>query len=100
MELEMDRRIGGISSNKGVVSNRGGEEGAEPQGEALSLPSIYVPALTYGHELWVVTQRTRSWIEAAEMSFLCRVAGLSLRDRGRSSDIQRELRVELLILHL
>jgi len=35
--------------------------------------SGYVPTLTYGHELWVVTGRTR-----AEMSFLCRVAGLSL----------------------
>ncbi|KAI3355759.1 hypothetical protein L3Q82_004331 [Scortum barcoo] len=40
--------------------------------------SIYVPTLTYGHELWVMTERTRSWIQAAEMSFLRRVAGRSL----------------------
>lgn len=32
--------------------------------------SIYVPALTYGHELWVMTERTRLWIQGAEMSFL------------------------------
>ncbi|KAI3363541.1 hypothetical protein L3Q82_012143 [Scortum barcoo] len=44
--------------------------------------SIYVPTLTYGHELWVMTERTRSRIQAAEMSFLRRVAGRSLRDRG------------------
>lgn len=31
---------------------------------------IYVPTLTLGHELWVVNERTRSQIEAAEMSFL------------------------------
>lgn len=31
---------------------------------------IYVPTLTFGHELWVVTARTRSWIQVAEMSFL------------------------------
>uniref|UniRef100_A0A3B5B951 Carbonyl reductase [NADPH] 1-like n=1 Tax=Stegastes partitus TaxID=144197 RepID=A0A3B5B951_9TELE len=37
-------------------------------------------------------------IQAAEMSFLCRVAGLSLKDRVRSSDIQRELGVEPLLL--
>ena len=44
--------------------------------------SIYVPTLTYGHELWVMTERIRSQIQAAEMSFLCRVAGCSLRDEG------------------
>ncbi len=69
----------------------------------LSLPgyrSIYVPTLTYGHELWVVTERTRSRIQAAEMSFLRRVAGRSLRDRVRSSVTREELRVEPLLLHI
>lgn len=33
-------------------------------------------------------------MQTAEVSFLHRVAGLSLRDRAKSSDIQRELRVE------
>ncbi|KAK3510697.1 hypothetical protein QTP70_013701 [Hemibagrus guttatus] len=37
--------------------------------------------LTYGHELWVMPERTRSWIQVAEMSFLRRVAGRSLRDK-------------------
>jgi len=50
--------------------------------------SIYFPTLTYGHELWVATERMRSRIQAAEMSFLCRVAGLSLRDRVRSSVLE------------
>uniref|UniRef100_A0A669BJZ3 Reverse transcriptase domain-containing protein n=1 Tax=Oreochromis niloticus TaxID=8128 RepID=A0A669BJZ3_ORENI len=62
--------------------------------------SIYVPTLTYGHELWVVTERTRSRIQAAEMSFLRRVAGLSLRDRVRSLAIREGLRVEPLLLHI
>ncbi|TWW66773.1 hypothetical protein D4764_20G0008050 [Takifugu flavidus] len=34
------------------------------------------------------------------MSFLCPVAGLSLRDRVRSSDIREGLGVELLLLHI
>ena len=59
-----------------------------------------VPTLNYGHELWVVTERMRSRIQVAKMSFLCRVAGLSLRDRVRSSDIWERLRVELLLLHI
>ncbi len=59
-----------------------------------------VPTLTYGHELWVMTERTRSQIQVAEMSFLRRVAGRSLRDRVRSSVTREELRVELLLLHI
>uniref|UniRef100_A0A8C9TQF7 Reverse transcriptase domain-containing protein n=1 Tax=Scleropages formosus TaxID=113540 RepID=A0A8C9TQF7_SCLFO len=55
---------------------------------------IYVPTLTSGRELWVMTERIRPWIQAAEMSFLRRVLGLTLRDRVKSSDIREELRVE------
>lgn len=46
---------------------------------------IYVPTLSYGHKLWVVTERMRSQIQAPEMSFLCNVTGLALRDRVVSS---------------
>ncbi|TWW64246.1 hypothetical protein D4764_03G0012540 [Takifugu flavidus] len=62
--------------------------------------SVFVPTLTYGHELWVMTERTRSRVQAAEMSFLRRVAGLSLRDRVRSSAIREELGVEPLLLRI
>ena len=62
--------------------------------------SIFVPTLTYGHELWVVTERTRSRVQAAEMSFLRRVAGFSLRDRVRSSVIRQGLGVEPLLLRI
>lgn len=40
----------------------------------------------------------RSQIQAAEMSIHCRVAGLSFKDRVRSSDIWRELGVVPLLL--
>jgi len=60
----------------------------------------YVPTLTYRHELWVVTERTRSRIQAAEMGFLSKVSGLSLRDRVRSSIIREGLGVELLLLRI
>jgi len=62
--------------------------------------SIYVPTLTYGHKLWVVTERTRSRIQAAEMGFLRRVSGLSFRDRLRSSVIREGLGVEPLLLRI
>ncbi len=62
--------------------------------------SIHVPTRTYGHELWVVSKRMRSRIQAAKISFLCGVSGLHLRDRVRSSDIRRELGVEPLFLRV
>ena len=73
----------------GSASVRRGEQGAELKGKALDLP---VDLRSYPHlrSLWVVTERMRSRVQAGEMSFLRRVAGLSLRDRGRSAAIREE----------
>ncbi|KAK0137964.1 Delta-1-pyrroline-5-carboxylate synthase [Merluccius polli] len=101
MEREIDRRIGAASAvmrtlHGSVVVKRELSRKAK-----LSIyQSIYIPALTYGHELWVMTERTRSRVQAAEMSFLRRVAGLSLRDRVRSSVIREKLGVDPLLLRV
>lgn len=50
--------------------------------------SISVPTVICGRELWVLTQRTRLWIQAVELNFLPRAAGLRLGDGVRCSDIQ------------
>ena len=95
MEREIDRRIGAASAvmrslYRSVVVKKELSRKAK-----LSIyRSIYVPTLTYGHELWVMTERTRSRIQAAEMSFLRRVAGRTLRDRVRSSVTREELGLE------
>lgn len=62
--------------------------------------SIYTPTLIYGRELWVVTERAKLQIQEAEISFLRSIDGLSSKDRVRSSDIRRDLRVELLLLRM
>ncbi|KAK3550865.1 hypothetical protein QTP70_006412 [Hemibagrus guttatus] len=96
MDHEIDRRIGAAvyavmrSMYRSVVVKKE----LSRKAKLLIYQSIYVPTLTYGHELWVMTERIRSRIQAAEMSFLCRVAGCSLRDRVRSSVTQEELGVE------
>ncbi|KAK0148831.1 Protein broad-minded [Merluccius polli] len=92
----------------GRLNNGGAEHGPLglnvprlPRYMVKALPeSIFVPALTYGHELWVVTERTRSRVQAAEISFLRGVAGLSLRGRVRSSVIREELGVDPLLLRV
>lgn len=79
MERYIDRQIG-VSSIACVV----------PVHTTPAFWSIYIPNLTYGHELWVVTERLRSQIQVAAMSFLQMVAVLSLRDKVRSEDIRRK----------
>ncbi|TWW62225.1 hypothetical protein D4764_04G0008720 [Takifugu flavidus] len=100
MDQGVDRRIGAASAviwtlHRSVVVKRELSQKAK-----LSIyRSIFVPTLTCGHELWVMTERTRSRVQVAEMSFLRRVAGLSLRDRV-SSAIQEDLGVEPLLLRV
>ncbi|TWW61054.1 hypothetical protein D4764_05G0011440 [Takifugu flavidus] len=101
MEQEIDRWIGVASTvmrtlHRSVVVKRELSRKAKLSIYRL----IFVPTLTYGHELWVMTKRTRSRVRAAEMTFLHRVAGLSLRDRVRSSAIREELGVEPLLLRV
>ena len=99
MGREIDRRVGAAGAvlhalHRPVVKNRA----LSRKAKLLIYQSVFVPTLTYGHERWVMTERTRSQEQVAEMGFLCRVAGVSLRDRVRSSAIWEGLRVEPLLL--
>ncbi|KAK0150407.1 Craniofacial development protein 2 [Merluccius polli] len=101
MEQEIDRRIGAASAVMRTLHGSVMVKRELSRKAKLSIyQSIYVPALTYGHELWVITERTRLRVQAAEMSFLRRVAELSLRDRVRSSVIREELGVDPLLLRV
>lgn len=53
-------------SRTGLLLKREPSQKAKP----LIYQPSYDPTLTDGHELWVVTKRIRSRIQAAEMSFL------------------------------
>ncbi|XP_048009164.1 uncharacterized protein LOC125243494 [Megalobrama amblycephala] len=100
-EREIDRRIGGASAvMRSMYLSVVVKKELSREAKLSIYWSIYIPTLTYGHELWVMTERMRSRIQAVEMSFLRRVAGRSLRDRVRSSVTQEELRVEPLLLHI
>ncbi|KAI3370169.1 hypothetical protein L3Q82_024952 [Scortum barcoo] len=61
-----------------------------------------LPTLTYGHELWVMTERTRSLDTSARNEFPPSAGwlGASLRDRVRSSVTREELGVEPLLLRI
>ena len=80
MESETDRRIGAVAAvmrslYRSVVVKRKLSRKAK-----LSIYwSIYILTFTYGHELWVMTERIRSRIQAAVMSFLCHPGGARSR---------------------
>ena len=48
--------------------------------------SVFVSILTCGHECWVMIERVRSHVQAANMDFLQKVRGLSLLDKVKSTD--------------
>ena len=56
--------------------------------------TILRPILTYGHESWTLTSRTRSQLQAAEMKALRLIKGVTIMDRMRNEDIRRELGIE------
>ncbi|KAK3546888.1 hypothetical protein QTP86_003816 [Hemibagrus guttatus] len=93
MDGEIDRRIGAAAAvTRSMYWSVVGKKELSRKAKLSIYQSIYVPTLTYGHELWVMTERIRSRIQAAEMSFLRRVAGCSAT--------QEELGVEPLLLHI
>ena len=88
MELEVDRWIGAASALMQALYWTVVVKRELSQKAKLSIyQSFYIPTFTYGHNLWGVTKRMRSWIQAAKMSFHWRMSGLSLRNRVRSSEI-------------
>ena len=62
--------------------------------------SVYVPILTYGHECWIMNERVRFRVQAAEIGFLRRISGFTLLDENISADIRESLNIESLLLWL
>ena len=62
--------------------------------------SIFVPILTYDHECWIMTERVRSRVQAAEMGILRKFICLSLLDKVKSTDIRQSLNIKPLLLRI
>ena len=62
--------------------------------------SVYVFILTYGHECWIMNEKMRSRVQAAEMGLLRRISGLTLLDKVKSADIRESPHIESLLLRL
>ena len=60
--------------------------------------SVFIPIFTYGHECWVMIERVKFRVQAAEMGFLRKVRGLSLLEKVKKTDIRRSLNIEPVLL--
>ena len=60
--------------------------------------TVFVPILTYVYESWVMTKRVRSQVQASEMRFLRKIERVTLFYNVRSSEIQKSLNIEPLLL--
>ncbi len=59
------------------------------------LYSTVITKRELNHDGWIMIKRIRSWIQAAEIGFLRRMAGISAGNKVRSLDVCEELGVEL-----
>ena len=62
--------------------------------------SVFVSILNYGLECWVMTERMRCQVQAAEMGSLRKVRGLSVLDKVKSTDFHRSRSMKPLLLRI
>ena len=62
--------------------------------------TVFVPIFTYCHESWLMIDRVRSQVQASKMRFLHRIGGVTLFNKMRSSEIQKSLNIEPLLLRI
>ena len=60
--------------------------------------TVFSPIRTYGHESRIMNERVRSQLQASKMSFLLRIKRVTQFNKARSSEIQKSLTIEPLLL--
>ena len=56
--------------------------------------AVTIPTLMYGCEVWVLTEREKSRLQATEMRMLRKIAGVSRLDHVRNETVRERLRLE------
>ena len=93
-QVEITQRINKFNNNLYMLYPLMKDRNIPRKVKTLIYTSILRPVLTYGHESWTLTSKTRSQIQAAEMKVLRLIRGVTRLDRLRNEDIRRELEVE------
>lgn len=97
-EKELSRRINCASGVLRELWTLAGNRTVSTEALVSIFKAVYRSSLTYGHETWILTERTRSRVQAAEMRFLRRIVGVTRMDRIRNTSIREALDLEPLLL--
>ena len=98
---ELDTRIGKASAvmralHYSVVMERE----LSTKAKLSVFKAVFVPILTYGHESWIMMEGIGSQVQASEIRFLRRIEEVTLFNKVRSSEIQKSLNIEPLLLRI
>ena len=100
IETEINSRIAKYSKNVGALYPLLRDPHIHKRIKTHIYNSILKPILLYACETWVMTERLKSKIQAAEMRVLRLIFGVTKRDRVRNTTIRAALKVEPIILQI
>ena len=96
-EIEINSRIAKYNSNVGLMYPLLRDVNIPRECKVTIYYTILKPILLYGSEVWLLTTRTESNLQAAEMRVLRTIKGVTRKDRIRNTNIRAELHVPLLL---
>ena len=94
LESEVERRIGMTMQAVGAMKKVYESREISREAKVAVFKAVAVPTLTYGCESWVLREREKSRLQAAEMRVLRKIAGVSRLDHIRNEMVRERLRVE------
>ena len=100
MEPEINNRITKYSQNVGAIYPLLRDRNIPRKVKLLMFNSVLKPVLLYGCETWVLTEKLKSKIQAAEMRVLRLIFGVTKRERLRNTTIREALGVESVLLQI
>ena len=94
----LEKRIGAALSAAGAVRSQVFESRKLSRSAKMPVYKAMIePTLTYGAESWVLKEREKQRVHAAEMRVLRRMAGVRKIDHVRKDDIRAQLRQERIV---
>ena len=94
LELEINNRINKFINNLHLLYPLLKDRNIPRKVKLIIYTTILRPILTYGHESWTLTSRTRSKVQAAVVKVLRLIKGVTRMDTIRNVDIRNELEIE------
>jgi len=91
---EVERRIGMTMQTVGAMKKVYESREISREAKVTVFESVTIPTLTYECEVWVLTEREKSRLQATEIRMLRKIAGVSRLDHVRNETVRERLRLE------